>query len=95
MSYEKKVFNEETNVAMCKAFIENGLYDPIAKKLGVELFGKSIVICVSQNHASRITNILNKLAFIGNKKELLNGANILHFKNMFHEINYRYMVGIF
>ena len=39
--------------------------------------------------------ILNKLAFIGNKKELLNGANILHFKNMFHEINYRYMVGIF
>lgn len=61
--YEKKIFNEETNVAMCKAFIENGLYDPIAKKLGVELFGKSIVFCVSQKHASRITNILNKLAF--------------------------------
>ncbi len=61
--YEKKVFNEETNVAMCKAFIENGLYDPIAKKLGIELFGKSIVFCVSQKHAARVTNILNKLAF--------------------------------
>ncbi len=61
--YEKKVFNEETNVAMCKAFIDNGLYDPIAKKMGAELFGKSIVFCVSQKHAGRITNILNKLAF--------------------------------
>ncbi|MDQ5949796.1 MAG: type restriction enzyme subunit, partial [Patescibacteria group bacterium] len=61
--YERKVFNEETNIAMCKALIENGLYDPIAKKLGIELFGKSIVFCVSQKHAARITNILNKLAF--------------------------------
>lgn len=61
--YEKKIFNEETNVAMCKAFIENGLYDPVAKELGVDLFGKAIVFCVSQKHASRITNILNKIAF--------------------------------
>ncbi len=60
--YEKKVFNEETNIAMCRAFTENGLIDPIAKKHGVELFGKSIVFCVSQKHAARVTNILNKLA---------------------------------
>ena len=61
--YERRFFNEETNVAMCKAFIDNGLFDPIAKEYGVELFGKSLVFCVSQSHAARITNILNKLAF--------------------------------
>lgn len=60
--YERKFFNEETNIAMCKAFIDNGLKDPIASQLGAELFGKSIVFCVSQSHAARITNILNKLA---------------------------------
>lgn len=61
--YEKKFFNEETNIAMCKAFIDNGLFDPITKQYGVDLFGKSIVFCVSQKHAARITNILNRLAF--------------------------------
>jgi len=61
--YERRFFNEETNVAMCKAFIDNGLFDPIAKEHGIELFGKSLVFCVSQSHAARITNILNKLAF--------------------------------
>ena len=61
--YERKFFNEETNTAMCKAFIDNGFFDPVAKKYGVDLFGKSIVFCVSQKHASRITNILNKFAF--------------------------------
>ncbi len=39
--------------------------------------------------------IRNKLAFLSNKKKLLNGTNILHFKNMFNEINRRYMVGKF
>lgn len=61
--YERKFFNEETNIAMCKAFIDNGLYDPVTTKLNVPLFGKSIVFCVSQKHAARITNILNKFAF--------------------------------
>jgi len=61
--YERKIFNEETNIAMCKALIDNGLYDPIAKELGIELFGKTIVFAVSQKHASRLTNILNKIAF--------------------------------
>lgn len=60
--YERRFFNEETNIAMCKALIDNGLHDPLATKLGVPLFGKSIVFCVSQKHASRVTNILNKLA---------------------------------
>jgi len=60
--YEKKVFNEETNIAMCQALVENGLYDPVAKELGVNLFGKTIVFAVSQKHAARLTNILNKIA---------------------------------
>lgn len=61
--YERNFFNEETNIAMCKAFIDNGLHDPISEKLEVPLFGKSIVFCVSQKHAARVTNILNRLAF--------------------------------
>ena len=61
--YERKIFNEETNIAMCKAFIDNGLSDPLAKQLSIDLFGKSIIFCVSQKHAARVTNILNKLAF--------------------------------
>ena len=60
--YERKVFNEETNIAMCKSLLDNGLNDPIAKELGIPLFGKSIVFAVSQRHAARITNILNQLA---------------------------------
>ncbi|MDO8511967.1 MAG: DEAD/DEAH box helicase family protein [bacterium] len=61
--YERKIFNEETNIAMCKALIDNGLFDPVAKQLGVDLFGKTIVFAVSQKHASRLTNVLNKIAF--------------------------------
>ena len=60
--YEKKLFNEETNIAMCKAFLDNGLLDPTAKKCNISLFGKSIVFCISQSHAARVTNILNELA---------------------------------
>ena len=60
--YEHKIFNEETNVAICKALLDNGLYDPVAKELGVELFGKTIVFAVSQDHAARLTQILNELA---------------------------------
>ncbi len=61
--FENTIFNEETNVAMCKALLDNGLKDPVASKVSHELFGKTIVFCVSQKHAGRITNILNKLAF--------------------------------
>jgi len=60
--YERKVFNHETNVAMCKTLLDHGLFDPIATQLGIPLFGKSIVFAVSQKHAARLTNILNKLA---------------------------------
>ena len=55
--YEKKFFNRETNAAWCRAFIENAMRDPISKEMG-----KSIIFCVSQKHASKITEILNQLA---------------------------------
>ncbi|MEI6532403.1 MAG: DEAD/DEAH box helicase family protein [Candidatus Roizmanbacteria bacterium] len=60
--YEKTIYNEETNVAMCKAFMDNGLLDPVSEQLGIPLFGKSIVFCVSQNHAAKVCNILNQMA---------------------------------
>lgn len=60
--FERNFFNQETNIAMCKAFIDNGFMDPIADKYGKALFGKSIIFCISQRHAAKVTNILNKLA---------------------------------
>jgi type I restriction enzyme R subunit len=60
--FERKVFNDETNISMCKALIEHGLFDPAASELGVRLFGKTLVFAVSQKHAARLTNILNEIA---------------------------------
>ena len=60
--YERTVFNRETNVAMCNTLLNHGLYDPVVRELGGELFGKTIVFAVSQDHAARITQILNELA---------------------------------
>ncbi|ROL57711.1 DEAD/DEAH box helicase [Bacteroidetes/Chlorobi group bacterium Naka2016] len=55
--FEKKFFSDDTNRVFCETFIENALKDPISGEIG-----KSIVFCVSQNHASKITQILNKIA---------------------------------
>ncbi|MEJ5285408.1 MAG: DEAD/DEAH box helicase family protein [Brevinematia bacterium] len=55
--FEKKFFSENTNRAFCKAFMENALRDPISGEIG-----KTIVFCVSQNHAAKITQILNEMA---------------------------------
>jgi len=55
--FEKKFFSKKTNKILCKTFIENALRDPLSGEIG-----KTIVFCVSQNHASRITEIMNKYA---------------------------------
>ena len=55
--FEKKFFSEKTNLVFCKTFLENALKDPISREIG-----KSIVFCVSQKHASKITQMLNKVA---------------------------------
>lgn len=55
--FENKFLSEETNRIFCKTFIENALHDPISGEIG-----KTIVFCVSQNHASKITQVLNEIA---------------------------------
>ena len=55
--FERKFFSENTNRVFCKAFLENALRDPISGEIG-----KTIVFCVSQNHAAKITQILNEFA---------------------------------
>lgn len=55
--FEKKFFSEKTNNVLCKTFLENALRDPISGEIG-----KSIIFCVSQPHASKITQILNQMA---------------------------------
>ncbi|GHT84043.1 hypothetical protein FACS1894137_06600 [Spirochaetia bacterium] len=55
--YEKKFFSDNTNRAFCKVFLENALRDPISNEIG-----KTIIFCVSQNHAAKIAAILNEYA---------------------------------
>jgi len=55
--FEKKFFSKKTNQIFCKTFLENALKDPVSGEIG-----KSIVFCVSQNHALKITQILNRFA---------------------------------
>ncbi len=55
--FERKFFSDKTNQIFCKTFFENALKDPITDEMG-----KSIVFCVSQKHASKVTQILNQFA---------------------------------
>ncbi len=55
--FERKFFSEKTNAILCTTFLENSLKDPITNEMG-----KSIIFAVSQNHARKITEILNELA---------------------------------
>ena len=56
-NFERTFFSEKTNQVICKTFLENALRDPITGEIG-----KSIVFCVSQDHASKIAQILNIFA---------------------------------
>lgn len=55
--FEKKFFSEKTNAMFCETFIKNALRDPISGEIG-----KTIIFCVSQDHASKITQALNQYA---------------------------------
>ena len=55
--FEKKFFSEATNELFCKTFLQNALRDPVSRELG-----KSIIFTVSQQHAARLTQILNVMA---------------------------------
>lgn len=55
--FERKFFSERTNVVFCKTFLENALRDPISGEIG-----KTIIFTVSQNHAAKLTQLLNEMA---------------------------------
>ena len=55
--YEKTFFSEDTNRTLCKAFLDNAKKDPFSGEIG-----KSLIFCVSQDHAGKIVQILNELA---------------------------------
>ncbi len=54
--FEKRFFSDATNQLFCKTFLENALRDPVSAEIG-----KSIIFAVSQNHAAKLTQILNKM----------------------------------
>jgi type I restriction enzyme R subunit len=53
--FEKKFYSDETNRIFCKTLLDNCFRDPIIGEVG-----KTLVFCVSQKHASKITQILNE-----------------------------------
>ncbi|MER9069589.1 DEAD/DEAH box helicase family protein [Mesorhizobium sp. M0902] len=55
--FEKRFFAEATNRAFCQTLLKHGLRDPISGE-----FGKTITFAVSQNHAAKVTQILNEMA---------------------------------
>ena len=55
--FERRFFSAATNQVFCKTFLEHALRDPVSREIG-----KSIVFAVSQNHAAKLTQLLNKIA---------------------------------
>lgn len=55
--FERKFFSVRTNVIFCSAFLDHALRDPLTGEIG-----KSIVFCVKQKHAAKVTQILNEIA---------------------------------
>jgi len=56
--FEKKFFSEETNRKFCETFLQNARKDPYTGEIG-----KTLIFCVSQKHAAKVTQILNEYAF--------------------------------
>jgi type I restriction enzyme R subunit len=55
--FEKKFFSEDTNRLFCSTFLKNAFKDPISREIG-----KTIIFAVSQNHAAKLTQVLNEIA---------------------------------
>ena len=53
--FEKSFFSQKTNSVFCQTFLENALRDPITGEIG-----KTIMFAVSQNHARKLTELLNE-----------------------------------
>jgi len=56
-NFERTFFSDKTNSQLCNAFMQNAQLDPLSKEIG-----KGIIFCVSQKHASKVTQLLNELA---------------------------------
>lgn len=56
-NFEKRFFSDATNQILCKTFLENALRDPVSGEIG-----KSIIFAVSQNHATKLVQIMNQMA---------------------------------
>jgi len=54
--FERKFFSNITNRVFCETFLSHALRDPVSAEIG-----KSIIFCISQNHAAKITKILNEM----------------------------------
>lgn len=55
--FEKRFFSQATNQLFCKTLLEHALRDPISGEIG-----KTIAFAVSQNHATKLTQIFNEIA---------------------------------
>jgi type I restriction enzyme R subunit len=55
--FERRFFSDETNKIFCETFLKNALRDPLTSEVG-----KTIIFCVSQDHAAKITQALNIMA---------------------------------
>ncbi|HEY5743338.1 MAG TPA: DEAD/DEAH box helicase family protein [Terrimicrobiaceae bacterium] len=55
--FEKQFFADATNQLFCKTFLEHALRDPVSGEIG-----KSVIFAVSQNHATKLVQILNLMA---------------------------------
>ncbi len=55
--FEKKFYSDNTNTIFCETFLKHAMRDPYTGEIG-----KTLVFCVSQNHAAKVTQILNILA---------------------------------
>ena len=55
--FEKRFFSDATNRVLCVTFLQHALRDPVSGEIG-----KSIIFAVSQNHAARLTQVLNEIA---------------------------------
>ncbi len=55
--FERRFFSDATNQLFCKTLMENALRDPVSGEIG-----KTIIFAVSQNHATKLAEILNLMA---------------------------------
>ena len=55
--FEKRFFSGNTNTVFCETFLKRAMRDPYTGEIG-----KTLVFCVSQNHAAKVTQTLNVLA---------------------------------